>query len=139
MTAQIPEEIRYQGEQLSLCTQPLDEYLALTRKTLRPEVICSALWRGYVGTWEVVNDRLYLVALNGTLEGGEDLSLETLFPGFPDRVFAHWYTGTLRLVRGEQVRYVHMGYGSTYAHEVFLVVQRGVVVERREQRHEATK
>ena len=89
---------------------------------------CTALWRGYVGSWEIVEDRLYLVGLSGTIEGGADATLATIFPDFPDRVFAHWYSGTIRIPQGKQLEYVHMGYGSTFERDLFLDLERGVVV-----------
>jgi hypothetical protein len=92
---------------------------------------CTALWRGYVGTWEIVNDRLYLVELCGTLEDGSRVTLETVFSGYPKRVFAHWYSGTLRIPQGKLLQYVHMGYGSTYERDVFLDLKKGVVVGKR--------
>ncbi len=67
----------------------LGDYFELTGQTPPFQSNCTALWRGYVGIWEIVNDRLYLIELNGTLQRGERSTLETLFPGFPDRVFAH--------------------------------------------------
>jgi hypothetical protein len=85
-----------------------------------------------VGSWEVFNDRLYLVGLNGFLESGEDENLESVFPGFPERVFAHWYSGTLRIPQGKRIEYVHMGYGSTYERDVLLTLQNGVVINKTE-------
>jgi hypothetical protein len=73
---------------------------------------------------------LYLIGLNGRLEGGGRVSLETIFPGFHDRVFAHWYSGTIRLPQGRQLQYVHMGYGSTYEQDLFFTIERGVVTQQ---------
>jgi len=109
MTAQIAERLRYQGEDVAMCTNPLSDYFAMGGTNPRFESNCTALWRGYVGSWEIIDDRLYLICLNGTLEDGTEASLETIFPGFPDRVFAHWYSGTIRLPQGKQLEYVHMG------------------------------
>ena len=107
MTAQIAERLRYQGEDVAMCTNPLSDYFAMGGTNPRFESNCTALWRGYVGSWEIIDDRLYLIGLNGTLEDGTDASLATIFPGFPDRVFAHWYSGTIRLPQGKQLEYVH--------------------------------
>jgi len=131
MTAQIPETLRYQGKEVPMCTQPLADYLELAGIKLRFGIICSALWRGYVGSWEIAGDRLYLVDFSATLEGDTEATLATLFPDFPDRVFAHWYSGTIRIPQGRQLKYVHMGYGSTYERDVFLDVERGVVAATR--------
>ena len=133
MTAQIAEKLRYQGEDVAMCTNPLSDYFAMGGTNPRFESNCTALWRGYVGSWEIVDDRLYLIGLNGTLEDGTQASLATIFPGFPDRVFAHWYSGTIRLPQGKQLEYVHMGYGSTFERDLFLDVERGVVVATRVQ------
>ena len=131
MTAQFAEQLHYQGRDVALCTNPLDDYFAMGG--LRPpfDSSCTALWRGYVGRWEIVDDRLYLVGLSGTLEDGTEASLATVFPGFPDRVFAHWYSGTLRIPEGRRLKYVHMGYASSYERDRFLDVERGVVVATR--------
>ena len=131
MTAQIAEKLLYQGEQVAMCTNPLSDYFAMGGFNPRFESMSTALWRGYVGGWEIVEDRLYLVSLDGTLEDGTDATLETVFPGFPDRVFAHWYSGTVRIPQGKQLEYVHMGYASKFEQDLFLEIERGVVVATR--------
>ena len=131
MTAQIAEKLLYQGERVAMCTNPLSDYFAMGGFNPRFESMSTALWRGYVGGWEIVDDRLYLVSLDGTLEDGNDATLETVFPGFPDRVFAHWYSGTVRIPQGKQLEYVHMGYASKFERDLFLDIERGVVVSTR--------
>ena len=131
MTAQIAERLFYQGESLSLCTNPLESYFAMGGIKPRLESVCTALWRGYVGSWEILENRLYLVGIEGTVEGGEEATLGTFFPDFPDRVFAHWYSGSLRIPQGKQLEYVHMGYASTFERDLFLDIERGVVVAKR--------
>ncbi|MBM3272519.1 hypothetical protein FJY94_04555, partial [Candidatus Kaiserbacteria bacterium] len=95
MTAQIRENLIYDGQNLSMCTEPLSDYFALGGRKPEFKFNCTALWRGYVGTWEIVGDRLYIVSLKGTLKDGTAATLESVFPGYTERVFAHWYTGTL--------------------------------------------
>lgn len=131
MTAQIAERLRYQGDDMAMCTNPLSDYFAMCGVKPRFESNCTALWRGYVGSWEIVKDRLYLIGLNGTLEDGTAASLATVFPEFPDRVFAHWYSGTIRVPQGKQLEYIHMGYGSTFERDLLLDVERGIVVATR--------
>ena len=128
MTAQIGEKLIYDGRQVSMCTEPLSDYFAFGGHHPEFEFTCTALWRGYVGTWEITNDRLYIVGLTGTLKDGSEATLETLFPGYPDRVFAHWYSGTLRIPEGKQLEYVHMGYASTYERDRILKIEKGVVI-----------
>ncbi|MBF0400379.1 MAG: hypothetical protein HQL90_06380 [Magnetococcales bacterium] len=131
MTAQIAEMLNYLGEKVHMCSNPLSDYFAMGGINPRFSSNCTALWRGYIGSWEIVGDRLYLIGLTGTLEDGSDVSLATIFPKFPERVFAHWYSGTIRIPQGKQLKYVHMGYGSIFERDLFLDVDRGVVVATR--------
>lgn len=131
MTAQIPETLQYEGQTLSMCSNPLNDYFALAGKKPPFAFTCTALWRGYVGQWEIVDGRLYLVGLSGELMDGSEVSLATLFPEFPDRVFAHWYSGTLRIPQGKQLEYVHMGYGSRFEQDLLIQLDRGVVTQTR--------
>jgi hypothetical protein len=131
MTAQIAENLLYEGDTVSMCTEPLAEYFFLSGNYPSFAANCTALWRGYVGSWEIKDHRLYLVGLEGTLEDGTDVSLATLFPDFPERVFAHWYSGTIRIPRGKQLKYVHSGYSSTFEQDLLLEIDQGVVVSTR--------
>ena len=130
MTAQIAESLIYEGKQVSMCSTPLSDYFAFGGK--RPDFdtwYCTALWRGYTGEWEILDGRLYLIGLRGYLEGGGEVTLADVFPDYPNRAFAHWYSGTIRVPQGRQIEYVHMGFGSTYESDLFIELDRGVVVD----------
>ena len=73
--------------------------------------------------------RLYLVGLRGKLKDGADARLETFFPGYCERVFAHWFCGTIRAPQGRLIKYVHGGYASTYERDLFIKCDRGVIQE----------
>lgn len=128
MTAQIAERLIYKNEELNMCVTPLGSYFSLTGKRPDFESNCTALWRGYVGTWEITGDRLYLVSLSATLTDGTEANLATIFPGFPDRVFAHWYSGEIRIPQGKILNYVHMGFASTYERDLILTIDSGILV-----------
>lgn len=130
MTAQIAEEISIDGETFAMCTEPLAAYFELGGKQFKFAATCTALWRGYVGRWELLNDRLYLVGLSGTLEDGTEATLASIFPDYPLRVFAHWYSGEVRMPQGKLLNYVHGGYASTYERDQFITFDRGVAVAR---------
>lgn len=131
MTAQVPEVLRIDGEEYGMCDEPLGVYFGLGGKNPGFVMGDTALWRGYVGEWEVVDKRLYLVKLEGYLEGSAEASLATVFPAFPDRVFAHWFSGTVRIPQGETLKYVHMGYESVYERDLFLSFEKGVLTGSR--------
>ena len=134
MTAQFSEILHLRGEKLSLCSQPLDSYLDSAANPIKFEATSTALWRGYVGSWTIENNRLYLTKLSGntqTDEGLKKVVLTDMFPGYPDGVFAHWYTGEMRCPQGELLKYVHGGYASSYEKDLFIDVRQGVVVGER--------
>ena len=134
MTAQFSERLLFEGQELTLCAVPLGPFLEFSGSTLKFEATSTALWRGYVGTWAIENDRLYLVKLSGNsvIDGEErEVGLEALFPDYPDGVFAHWFTGELRCLSGALLNYVHGGFASTYEQDLFFRVQRGVVLKER--------
>jgi hypothetical protein len=135
MTAQISEILWVAGEQVALLTEPLADYFEQGGHNPGFEATSTALWRGYVGEWAMLDDRLYLVGLSGALASGEDATLASLFPDHPDRVFAHWYSGTLRVPKGKLLQYVHMGYASTYEQDMFLRFRKGVLVGQHTQTH----
>ena len=141
MTAQFREIIIYKGRKQSMTTEPLQYWPGF--KNLGMEFIsnCTALWRGYLGTWKVVDSKLYLVKLEGQAciksrtERGEEcpeeireISLSTLFPG-QKKVFADWFSGTIRIEQGRLLQYVHMGYDSVYEKELHLEFREGVLVD----------
>ena len=134
MTAQTPEKLIYQGEQLALCTEPLARFPGISPVQPPYEYPSRALWRGYIGTWAIEADRLYLKALQRWKHvDGQTVvvGIEDMFQNFTSGVFAHWYTGQLRCARGALLKYVHGGYLSTYEEDLFIGVKRGVVIDER--------
>ena len=126
MTAQFSELLMLEGQQHALCSYPLASYFALGGESVAFQPSSTALSRGYVGTWEILDQRLYLIRLQGWLEDESPVSLDTVFPGYPERVFAHWYSGTLRLPQGQLLHYVHGGFGSCYEQDLLIDVTRGL-------------
>jgi hypothetical protein len=133
MTAQVSETLIYGGKELMMFSTPLDPYLRANRLSfISPHTAC---WRGYEGTWEIKgsesNEGLYLVALQAYRSYEDIVGLEDIFPGFPDGVFAHWFSGEIRLPQGNLLKYIHGGYASTYEYDLFLEIKKGLVVNKR--------
>jgi hypothetical protein len=129
MTAQAHEQLILDGRHTSMafCPPLPDGHPRLIPAT--PESITysdrdvtnsSGCWRGYVGTWEIRDERLFLIGLVGRvrLVGGDPL-------------FAEWVTGVLRVPLGSLLLYVHMGFGSIYEGELHIRIVRGLVVGQR--------
>jgi hypothetical protein len=136
MTTQAAERMVFEGAQVSMHATPLNDYFAMGGR--RPHFTRSntARRRGYSGTWEILNERLYLIALKGRLISGQDVVLKDVFPDYPERVFAHWYSGEIRLSMGALVRHVNIGFGNRFEREIMIDVERGRVVGERQQRNE---
>jgi hypothetical protein len=66
---------------------------------------------------------------------GEPVSLETIFPRFPNRMFAHWYSGTLNVPLGELLEYEHIGYARVHEETLEIKVERGVVVSQKRRKN----
>ena len=44
-------------------------------------------------------------------------------------LFAHWFSGVLRVPRGKLLQYVHMGFATVYEQELHIKIENGVVME----------
>lgn len=129
MTAQFREILLYKGERLGMAENPLRPYLD-SRIDIEFVSNSTACWRGYVGRWEVIDDKLYLVNLSANL-GDEKVGIDYLFPG-QTKVFADWYSGEIRIPTGKMQEYVHMGYASIFEKDLFLVFVNGQLVNQYE-------
>ena len=131
MTAQVTEKLRFEGRSLSLCEEPLGEYLGRLEKRPKFEVDSTALWRGYIGHWEIESNRLYLNWLETfpAEAGGKSTNgIHRVFPGASGLVFAHWYSGVMRCPEGALLNYVHSGYSSRYERDLYIAVEAGKVL-----------
>ncbi|MCF6405123.1 hypothetical protein L3C95_19630 [Chitinophaga filiformis] len=135
-TAQFPDKIVYKGKEYNMHSNPLESYFTRhPEKRPRAGLSSTALWRGYIATFEVREGTLYLkdieVMVRDTARkdgyGTKFQSvLEQVFPGQTD-IKVDWMTGLLVIPYGKLVNYVHMGYGSSYKHYILLEIDKGAV------------
>jgi hypothetical protein len=139
-TAQQGDKLLVDGKSYEIFTNPLEPYLEEhPGKLPKSEVVSTALWRGYVATWEVKDHKLLLMDV-GILKSVPEKSgsgfsteltsvMEQIFPGKKE-VFAEWYSGNIIIPDGKLVHYVHMGYASTYSKYILLRVEKGAVTRQ---------
>ncbi len=133
-TAQYPDKIIYKGKEYSLYSNPLESYFE-KNPDKRPKggIMSTALWRGYVATFEVKGSQLFLKDIE--IQYNDTASKESypfkwrsvineVFPG-NEQVKIDWLTGLLVIPHGKLVNYVHMGYGSTYKNYILLEIDKG--------------
>lgn len=122
MTAQAYERLMLDGQTLGMAACPsLPEndprVIRLTRQELQgvnPIFFSTACWRQYIGTWALKDKHFYLVALEGVYRMSSEAP-----------ILADWFTGTLRIPQGKLLSYVHAGFGSEYARDLFLDIEKG--------------
>ncbi|MBC8767364.1 hypothetical protein H4O18_05105 [Arenibacter sp. BSSL-BM3] len=130
MTAQIKERLLIDGEEYGMATEPLAVYLQELQPKPKLILFSTACWRGYIGSWELINNRLYLVDFSGKIEDEKivDVGLDYLFPG-KKRVFAQWFSGTIRVPHGKVIKYVHADYLTEYEDEFLLKFKEGSLID----------
>ncbi|MBI4968701.1 MAG: hypothetical protein HZC25_11355 [Rhodospirillales bacterium] len=139
MTAQIADSIDIDGERLALFAEPLESYF--DSHPPRPAFLPTntANWRGYVASWRIHDNKLYIVAIKGricepspassrdTQCTAQPATLQSLFQTQESEVFAHWFSGTLQVPKGAMIGYVHMGYERRHEFDLLITIERGVV------------
>lgn len=119
MTVQACEKIIYEGGERKMPTTPdlpKDQYIVNNIGMGLPN---SGCWRGYIGTWEINGNALYLLSLKGKY------LMKSNHP-----VFASWYTGDLVLPEGKPVKY-SIGGIAVYENEIVISIVCGHVVKKK--------
>lgn len=135
MTAQAMEKIFINGREHSMASEPLVSYFKMLKK--KPIFIfpSSACWRGYYGTWEIKDDKLYLIAFEGYTSNLSErkyweVGMDFIFPN-QKIVFAEWFSGEIRVPLGDMLDYVHGGYLSSFEKDMFLEFKNGELIGQR--------
>ncbi|WP_299770305.1 hypothetical protein [uncultured Dokdonia sp.] len=132
LTAQYPDKITYKGIEYDLNTNPLEPYFENNPKK-RPQRYSTALYRGYVGHFEIIENQLFVTDItiprHYTDKDGKpkikSISIyKRIFPD-KDKVKIDWYSGILILPHGKITEYVHSGYASIYSDYFLLEIKEG--------------
>jgi hypothetical protein len=97
-------------------------YIATSSDRLGTILGSTACYRGYLGTWEIKDDQLFLVSIEGRFKllGSEPL-------------LADWFTGFLRVPRGPVVdENVRTDFGSVHRKELHILIELGRVTGTRD-------
>ncbi|SFS17894.1 hypothetical protein SAMN05216570_3681 [Dyella sp. OK004] len=132
-TALPPERLEWHGMTYSLATQPLDQ--RYTGGQVRPHFMRAPLVeadgdRGYIGHWQLEDDRLYLLDIESWLcsDGAalktdcRKVTLDDVF-GVSTKapVFAEWFNGDLVLSSQESM------HEAAYRHAIRITLKAGKV------------
>lgn len=126
-TRQFPEKMEYNDQTYDLYSHPLHaSFTQGTPKNFVRGSLPTACMRGYVGTWKIEDDWLYLVDLKGMGSKMPRNLLPVINPKWVSPVPATWYTGTLRIGRG-RILGVKGGIESR-EEEFFLEIKEGQLI-----------
>jgi len=97
-----------------------------------PRISIQLFWRGYIATWEIINNHFFLVEISDCFYE-KQADLKKIFPNLfsEGKVNANWYTGLLVLPIGEIVKYVHMGYASLYEEYKLIEIKDGLLTKEK--------
>jgi hypothetical protein len=142
-TGQVADKLFFEGKKYSLLSNPLEQYYKKNPEKKLPMVAyengplkyypsCSALWRGYIATFELIGGRLYLTELKVLVPDAdcsrEDTMKSVLNEVFPNKEqrFADWYTGYLVIPTGKLISYDHMDYSSQFDEYLVIRIEAGI-------------
>ncbi|MBD2155207.1 hypothetical protein [Leptolyngbya sp. FACHB-16] len=123
MTAQVDEILIFNGNKTLIAFHPPlpsshPGIMKVEDSKIADSVIGStACWRGYIGTWEIQNDRLYLVSIVGCYQMVNDAP-----------IFAHWVSGLICVPQGKLV-YCDRSGAKVYEQEIHLRIEQGKVMK----------
>ena len=124
MTTQIPDSIYYKKASYPIYSEPLESVLKNSELKSKLTILNTACWRGYIASWSVTDNKLYLVEWTGYLKGGDEANISDLFSG-QATVFADWFTGSIVLHIGNVIAY---DYIPKYDGTLTLEFERGIII-----------
>lgn len=132
MTVQFEEELIYNGKRYNMTSLPLTSYPKEKNIKWEPRGFFSACWRGYIGTWSIEDNKLYLLRIESL--GIPEEVINHIFNG-QEKVFAQWYTGRLCIPLGEILHREYYGPPPVYEKDLFLEIENGILVSQYERKN----
>lgn len=142
MAAQKGDIIYFKGEKMDLFSNPLEDFW-IRKKKKRPRFFPDEeCRRGYIATWEVRENELFLTEIDGAIQkktfffGKKQMkykyALKSLFTKVgPEGMKATWFSGKLRIPCGKMTQYEHSGYDSRFEKEMILTIDHGELLKVR--------
>lgn len=135
-TAQSGDKLIVKGDTTWIHSNPLEAYFKKkgqrTIGDIGMKATSTALYRGYVATWKLENDSLFLVRVQTYSEGGKVKEIDISSEFGSNKVFAQWVTDTIDSQQGALLKYVHDGYCSIYEGEKYYTFEQGRLTGTRE-------
>jgi hypothetical protein len=106
---------------------PLESYFNDILKKPFEDWLNAACLRGYVGSWEVMDNKLFLTNLVAYGDTDPKVNLQFIFPN-QKTVFANWFTGELKICSGKIIQFCQKGTDDAlYEHEMTFTFESGLL------------
>lgn len=130
-TGQMADYLIIERDTFSLFSNPLEPYLQFKNERsingVTLGMTSTACWRGYIATWRIQNDSLFLIRLIRGIELDSTIVFNLKEEFGKDKVYASWYTGTIMSPRGVLLQYIHSGYSSIHETEMYYRIWNGKI------------
>ena len=128
MTAQISDSFMFEGEEYSLIGMRGGDLASPEQFGMEPKMLNTACYRGFIATYEVTKEALYLRELTLREKNGNYLPIDEIQPEkeqyqatYHDLNVVVPFTGKIRLAKGFiHDLYIHMGFQKPSAFETVL-------------------
>ena len=131
-TRQFPEVLVYNNTTYDMYTTPLEAlFPAGKTRAFVSRPSSTACARGYIGSWKIEDDGLFLMALHDGTPHQNTIALNKVDPKWVSPVKADWFSGTLRLGSGKILSRA-MGVDERREKEVYLDIENGTVISIQE-------
>lgn len=127
MTIQSTENLFYKNKMFDMVDYPLSESSNFIEVKEKLMVVASFCWRSYVGTWEIVDNRLYLTQIDAIFNDYSKVKIADLYPDSPDKVFAEWFSGPIVCNVGDIINFDEQ----IYEKELILTFKNGVLMKEK--------
>jgi hypothetical protein len=138
-TAQYGDILIVSGDTVWIHSNPLEGYFSKkgnriiggidlndTRRTN------SALWRGYVATWKLENDSLFLVRVQAEYGFEDPIEIDLRKEFGYQKVFAQWVNDTIVYPMGKTLKRTQMAYTSVYEAERYYTIKAGKLIDTKQ-------
>ena len=132
-TGQTPDKIIYNGKEYMLQSNPLEGYFVIfPEKKLKSEIYSTNLIRGYLATFEIIDDALFLKDIQVQISKKDSKNFQTEwksvlseFAPEGEKLKIDWFTGLLVMPHGKPVQILNAGYATTYENYILLEIEAG--------------
>jgi hypothetical protein len=128
-TPQESDAIIYNGKKYELILNlqfPMETYFNEFPEK-RPQAIWTSLWRGYVATFEIIENELWVIKIEKYNDSHERINITNECLNGNERMKIYWFNGLFVLPHGERVEIIP--HASTYEYYKIIEIHNGNFVK----------